>query len=133
MISDENRLLMSDSLKDVVPDLTEEEINALSATMIVATMEIIYDGKVEIVAGKLLGLSYEPEGNMRLDIHMELKKAYDFIKKYKATRLSCRMLYLHLGNDEISNAGNFKISSPKIFDFDQQMTTCTLAVDLIGA
>ena len=131
MMRDENRLLVSDSIKDVVPDLTDEEINALSATMIVASMEILYGGKIEVVAGKLLGLSCEPGGNIRLDIHIELKRAYEFIKKYKATGLSCRMFYLHLGNDEISNEGIFKISSAKIFDFDQQMTTCTLAVDLI--
>jgi hypothetical protein len=131
MMRDENRLLVSDSLKDVITDLTDEEINALSATMIVASMEILYDGKIEVVSGKLLGLSYELGDNIRIDIHIELKRAYEFIKKYKVNGLSCRVFYLHLGNDEIVSECNFKISSAKIFDFDQQMTTCTLAVDLI--
>jgi len=132
IIRDENRLLISDSLLDAVPDLVEDHISKTdSVEILIAGLEIIDETAGEALAGKVLGFSIESDDSIKLDIHTKSRRAYDFIKKYKTTGLSCRMLYLYFGDDELHMEGPFKISTPKIFDFDQQMSMCTLAIDLI--
>lgn len=131
IVSDESRLLISDSLRDVIPDLNEDQLETASSSMLIAGLEILHEGKVDIVVGKVIGLSFDSDGSVKIDIHTELGKAYDFIKNYQTTRLSCRLLYLYLGNDETRIEGPFSVFSPKIFDFDQQMSMCTLGIDLI--
>lgn len=131
IVRDENRILISDSLRDVVPDLDEEQVAAASALMLIAGLELASDDSAEVIVGKVMGLSFDIDDSVKIDIHTDLRKAYDFIKSYKTSGLSCRMLHLYIGNDEMHIEGPFKISSPKIFDFDQQMSMCTLAIDLI--
>lgn len=131
IVRDDNRILVSDSLRDVVPDLDESQIEAASAFMLIAGLELMRDDCMEVIAGKVMGLSFDTDDSIKIDIHTDLRKAYDFIKSYKTSGLSCRVLHLYIGNDEMHVEGPFKISSPKIFDFDQQMSMCTLAIDLI--
>ena len=134
MIEDNaNRLLMSDSIKGMVPELEEERIDDISTSFVVAAMEMMYefDSSHDVIAGKVVGLSLETINEVKLDIRIELEKAYQLVKKYSSSGLSCRMLYLHLGDDEICFEGDFRIASPKMLDFDHQNKMCTLGIDLI--
>lgn len=134
MIDDvSNRLLMSDSIRGMIPDLEEEKISDLNDSFVIAVIEVIYtdSNEVDVFAGKVEGISFESQGDIKLDVGLELKKAYDVIKKHKTTGLSCRMLHVCHGDDEFCIEGRYKISSAKLFDFDIDKKICTLGIDLI--
>lgn len=134
MIDDtSNRLLMSDSIKGMIPELEEEKIRDASDAFLVAVFEINseYSEEINVLAGKVEGFSLESQGDMKIDIRLEVKKAYDTVKKYTTTGLSCRMFHMHNGDAELSVEGPYKISSVKLLDFDIERKMCTLAVDLI--
>jgi len=131
MIDDnDNRLLMSDSLKGMIPDLEDDQLKSLSDAFVIATVEMLFDQNIEIIAGSLVGVSLE-NFESKIDIRVSLKDAYEIIKKFKTSRLSCRVFYLHRGDDEICFEGSYKISSAKIMDFDRQLKMCTVGFDLI--
>jgi hypothetical protein len=128
-----DRLLMSDSIKGMIPELEEEKIKDLNDAFLVAVFEIIYDDSEEInvLAGKVEGISFESQGDMKIDVCLETRKAYDTIKKYTTSGLSCRMLHVHHGDDELCIEGPFKFSSAKLLDFDVERKMCTLGIDLV--
>lgn len=129
--SSSNRLLMSDALKGMVPELEEDQIHTYSDGFVVTTLEV-YDGENStLIVGSLDGFSQDENTEIKLDVRVEVKEAFYVIKKYTSTRLSSRVLYLHLGDDEISFQGPYKISNPKMMSFDHQNRMCTLGVDLI--
>jgi hypothetical protein len=131
IVHDENRLLLSDSLRDVLPELDEESLDEMSQAIIVVAMSLfVGDSLHDVFAGKILGFSKDSDV-VKLDIYTDLKSAYSVIKKYSTTGLSCRNFYLRLNGDEISFEGRFRVSSSKIFDIDQQVKMCTLGIDLI--
>lgn len=128
MIEDSsNRLLMSDSIRGMIPDLEEEYIATLGDSYVIITLADL----PSVTSGILVGISIESLAEIRLDIRVKLNEAYNTIKNYTTSGLSCRLLYMHLGDDEICLPGPYKISSPKILDIDPQNKMCTLGVDLI--
>jgi hypothetical protein len=128
MIEDSsNRLLMSDSIRGMIPDLEEEYITTLGDAYVIITLTDL----PSVTSGILVGISIESLAEIRLDMRVKLNEAYNTIKNYTTSGLSCRLLYMHLGNDEICLPGPYKISSPKILDIDPQNKMCTLGVDLI--
>lgn len=128
MIEDSaNRLLMSDSIKGMIPDLEEEYISKLSDSYVIASLS----DTNYVVSGILVGVSLENHGEIKIDIRIKLNEAYNAIKNYTTSGLSFRMFHMHLGDDEICLPGPYKISSPKILDIDPQNKMCTLGVDLI--
>ena len=132
MIDDNsNRVLMSDSLKGLVPELEEESFASFNDAFVVMTLEISTFEGSQIVIGSLDGISFESLSELKIDIRVNVKEAYDIIKLYTKTGISSRMLLLHLGDDEISLQGPYKISNPKMMSFDHQNRMCTLGLDLI--
>ena len=131
MIDDNsNRVLMSDSLRGLVPELEDDDIKAFSESFVVTTIEISTINDSRIIIGSLDGLSFESIGDLKIDIRVKVKDAYDIIKLYTQTGISSRLLLMHLGDDEISLQGPFKISSPKMMSFDHQNKMCILGLDL---
>ena len=128
-----NRLLMSDSIKGMIPDLEEDKVKNMNDAFLVGVFEIIYDSfdDIDVMAGKVEGISFESQGDIKIDVRLDTKKAYDTIKKYTTTGLSCRMLHLHHGDDELRIEGDYRFSSAKLFDFDIEKKMCTLGVDLV--
>jgi hypothetical protein len=134
MIDTSDRLLMSDSLLGMVPELETESVSVskFSDSFIVATLDFTEAGIADILVGSISGLSIENNSTeIKLDIRVNIDEAFGIIKKFKTTGLSCRMFYMHLDDDEIVMEGPFKFSSPKIMNFDHQNKMCTLGVDLI--
>jgi hypothetical protein len=133
MIDDSNRLLMSDSIKGMVPELEDDQIEQLSDSYVMTTFQFLLEGTEKILGGSLVGISLENLEEIKLDVRVNLGDAYDIIKKYveETSRLSCGMFYMHLGDSEIPFSGPFEVSRPKIHDFDHQNKMCTLGVDLI--
>lgn len=125
-----NRIMMSDSLRGVLPEF-EDQIQEFSEAFVVVTIEVNSDDMSDLLSGGLVGISFESSEEIKLDIRVSINKAYDVIKKHTTSGLTSRMFFLHLGDDEIVFQGNYKISRPKMDSFDHQNRTCTLGVDLI--
>ena len=88
-----NRLLMSDSIKGMIPDLEEDKVKNMNDAFLVGVFEIIYDSfdDIDVMAGKVEGISFESQGDIKIDVRLDTKKAYDTIKKYTTTGLTCTM------------------------------------------
>lgn len=131
-MEDANTLLMSDSLKGMVPELEEPSQEQHSDfSIIYAVLGLYSQDYSDPLAGRAVGFSHEKTGEIKVDVRIKTIEAYEFFKKLKTTRLSCGMLYLYLGDDEICFDGPYEVSCPRIFDMDLQNKMCTLGVDLI--
>lgn len=133
MINDDsNRLLMSDSIKGTIPVL-EDDSERLEAdiSFFVGIFEFVCNEDIDVLAGKVQGISFEASGDIKVDIRLETKRAYDTIKKHATFGLSCRMFHLCHDDDELCFEGNYRISSTKTFDFDAEKKMCTLGFDLV--
>jgi hypothetical protein len=131
MIDNSSRLLMSESLKGMIPELEEEQTRAFSDAFVVTTLELNTPKESNLIVGSLDGISFDNSSEIKLDIRVEVKEAYEAFKKYTTAGLSSRLLYLHLGDNEICLEGPFKVNNFKIMSFDHQNRMCTLGVDLI--
>lgn len=123
---------MSDDIKGMVPELEEDKISEYSDSFVVAALDMSSETEQFVIAGSLTGLSIESLGSLKIDIKTALKDAYTVIKKYKTAGLSTRMFYLHLDDDEIYFEGPYKVTSPKLLEFDHQNKMCVLGIDLIS-
>lgn len=123
---------MSDDIKGMVPELEEDKISEYSDSFVVAALDMSSETEQFVIAGSLTGLSIESLGSLKIDIKTALKDAYSVIKKYKTSGLSTRMFYLHLDDDEIYFEGPYKVTSPKLLEFDHQNKMCVLGIDLIS-
>lgn len=131
MIDNSDRLLMSDDIKGMIPELESETLNVYNDSFVVATLDLSVDESTDIIVGSVAGISFESSAEIKLDVRVNIDEAFRVIKKYKTAGLSCRMLYMYLGDDELSFEGPYGISCPKMMDFDHQNKMCTLGVDLI--
>lgn len=122
---------MSEALKGMVPELEEEQTQAFNDAFVVTSLELSTSEESFLLVGSLDGISYDDSSEIKLDVRVEVKEAYETFKKYTTTGLSSRMLYLHLADNEICLMGPFKVHNFKIMSFDHQNRMCTVGVDLI--
>ena len=130
MITDDtvNRLLMSDSLKGVVPDF-EDDVSKYEDAFVVASIVFGEEHK-QILSASLVGFSFEGAVT-KLDIRLSTLEAFKISKKIISDSLECSECFLTLASEDIRLGGPFQISSPKLLDFDRQNKLCTLGIDLI--
>ena len=128
---EEDRLLMSDSLVGMVPDLEKQEILNQADAFLVSALEVETENGIEIIAGSVVGLSID-EDILKVDMRTSINKSFNLIKSMKYfSNIHCRYLYLQQGREEIIFEGIYTIKSPRILDFDHKERMCTLGVDLI--
>ena len=128
MIQDDNRLIMSDSLRGRIQDLDQEATEKPSDSSFVVALEFEFD----LILGNLSGISIENNCQcLKVDIYTSLNEAYQVIKEVSNSKLSCRVFYLRLGSDELCIEGPFEVSSAKMLEIDRQNKLCVLGVDLI--
>ena len=127
MIENDDKLMMSDSIKGLIPDFDENQIKSFEDSFIIGTLELQFNEVVDLLSGTLIGFSLEKD-TIKFDIRIKTSEAFNFFKNLE--NLSCRSIYMHLGNEEICLRGNYKISSPKMMDFDHKTKTCILGIDL---
>ena len=127
-------LIMSDSLVGMVPELEDVEKSPRHEfSDLYLILGLHDDDQADPLGGRSVRFSLEEENRIKVDMRLGIDEAYEFIKKFKTTRLSCRLLYLCFGDDEICFDGPFNIACPRIFDADRQNKMCTLGLDLIKA
>lgn len=127
MIQDNvDRIIMSDSLVEMLPDLDQEASFPAGDAFVVAALDLDFD----LIIGSLSGISIESSG-IKIDIQIKLDEGYTVIKNFSIAGLSCRVLYLRFGNDEFCMEGPFEVSSPKLMNLDRENKMCVLGVDLI--
>lgn len=130
MTDDDSRILMSDSIRGMVPELEDDSSTLHEDAFLIGTLEIRTNDVVEVVTGKLIGISKEPDVT-KIDLRLPNRDAYSLFRELVLSDLKCDRLYLHLADLETALTGPFRLVSPKLVDFDHQHKMCTLGVDLV--
>jgi len=124
-----NRLLMSEDLKGLVPSLEDDNIARYDDAFVIAALEIRHAGEIIPIAGSLIGISYDTA--VKIDMRVESSVAYDLVTGLATGEVyTCDAYQLLLGSRQVRLTGPFRVSCPKMLDFDKDRKMCTLAVDL---
>ena len=126
----EDRLLMSDSLKGMVPEI-EDQIKSFEDSIIIVAIEYSAGDVRDVITGSVTGVSFEPDV-IKLDFRKSTSEAYKFVKFCLFNpQAACNIIYFQNGADEFVINENFKMTSPKMTDLDYKEKTCTLSLDLV--
>jgi hypothetical protein len=124
-----NRILMSDSIRGMVPELEEDSVQKFEDSFVITALEIISNEAKEVLVGNLVGISIEDI--IKVDFRIKMEDAYNIIKRATLNQeMLCAAIQLHLADDGFRIQGPFKMSSHKMLDFDHPNKMCTLALDL---
>jgi hypothetical protein len=127
---DGNRLLMSDSLRGMVPELEEEQFQAFQDAFVIVAV-LLNDGNQTLEAtGNLVGLSMENRDLIKLDVRVSIEDAYRAVGRHISGELKCDAVQLLLASDGIRINGPRRVAALKMFDIDHNNKMCTLAIDL---
>ena len=124
----EPKLLVSDDLKDLLPEDQLEQIN----DMFISVALVLQPREVSLT-GNLVGVEFDEK--IKIDIKVTIRDAFSFIgnvitdKKHSKV---CQSLILMMGEDVTTIHGPYKISSTKIVEIDSSNKLCILAIDLIN-
>lgn len=130
IIDDSDKLLMSDSLQGVVPEL-EDQMKNYEDSIIIIGVEYSTDQLKDVIAGSLVGISFEPEV-LKIDFRKSINECYQFFKIcIENDRVTSAAIYLQNSGDESLIKGRFRIVSPKLTDLDHRENTCTISIDLV--
>lgn len=127
---EENRLLMSDSLVGLLPEIQDKDFNSPIDFSIVVNLDLISSNFNIVLVGSLVSCSFEI-ATSKLSIKLDLKTSHEFLKKYTSSGFTCRNAHLYLGDDDIHLEGPYQVCDPKISDIDKQLKMCTLEIALI--
>ena len=135
MIDDSSsRLMMSDSIKGQVPELESDETAKFDDGFVIVVIETKVDeaSSDRLLVGSLVGFGHEDV--VKIDLRVPIVDAFAVVKKtMDESPMTCEGYQMHLGTEVARQTGPFKLSSPRVMDFDHANKMCTLAVDLIRA
>jgi len=124
-----NRILMSDSIRGMVPELEEDSSQNFEDSFVITALEINTNGTKSVLIGNLVGISIEEI--IKIDLRVNMEDAYNFIKDFiLGQKILCEAIQLHLAENAFKIQGPFKTTSYKMLDFDHPNKKCTLALDL---
>jgi hypothetical protein len=126
----ENRLLMSDSLRGVIPSL-EENVANLGDSVVVTSLVLETNSQDRLVTGAVVGISREETGMLKIDIRVSISEAFEVFRMCSSRTVICKECFVNLIDEILSFGGPYEIVSVKMTDFDRQRKTCILGVDLI--
>lgn len=126
---EDSRLLMSDDLRDILPEETQ--------------LDLINDGFIIVVlatnprdfslVGNLVGIEVKKDKVVKIDLRVSLEDSYNFIVNYFSEKISRNLggIVMSLGEKAYSHQPvSYKINTVKIVDLDSENKMCVLAVDL---
>lgn len=126
-----SRLMMSDSLQGMVPQLEDEALEKYSDSFVVGVLELDPQQFIDSpLVGSLVGLAVEEI--TKFDVKTSISAAYAILKMATMNaKIICNAFQFHLGPDVTRVVGPFFLQSPRMIDLDHDRKTCTLAVDLV--
>lgn len=128
--SSADKLLMSDSLQGMVPEI-EEQLLSYEESIIIVGVDYRTKEFQDIIAGSVVGIAFETNV-IKVDLRKNVKEIYRFIMFCcQNPEIECHGLYMQHGESETVLQGPYKIVSPKLTDIDHKEKTCTLSLDLI--
>lgn len=126
-----DNLMMSDSIRGQIPDLEDDAVKKLEDSFLVAALEVKFGDSIEPLVGSTVGLSFESDMNISVDLRVSTPDAFDLLKKHGAFAVECTTFYVYLGQEEICHRGPYRFTSLKVLDFDHQNKMCTLGIDMV--
>lgn len=127
-MDEDEKLLMSDSLRGQIPDL--EQLDSQDDYFVIFALVARSKFTAEIIIGTLVGISVEPD-IVKVEMRIETSKAYDFLTAHMSTGWECLEYHLQTASKDYTETGPFRISSPRMMDFDKSDKHCTLGFDLL--
>jgi hypothetical protein len=131
MVEEENRLLMSDELRGMVPEL-DEQTKSYEDSLVIASL-VLTRAEDHHVTGKVVGLSLENGKEVKVDIRVDISTAFHVMKEVSTDVMTCKFCALILGGIEHFLDAPYAVSSSRMVDFDHHVKMCTLGLDLIKA
>lgn len=126
MNDDGNRLLMSDSLKGVVPELDEEILKQLEDATIIVALQL---SGGDILSAILLGCSAE-DSIVKVDFRLDTSTAFQRFSQFTSASVGCDRLLMSCGHVISQIEGPFVVKNPKITDIDAKNRNSVIGVDL---
>jgi len=123
----EPKLLVSDALKDVLPEDELAQVNEMFISIAVVT-----EPRDSSLTGNLAGIEFGE--NPKIDLKTSLKEAFTFITNVVSNEdhnKKVNSLILLLGEESVSIPGPFIMTGIKIVDIDSSSKLCVLAIDLL--
>lgn len=128
-MNDGNRLLMSDSLKGVVPELEDDLLRQMEDALIFASFHLVCGEKSEALTAMLLGCALE-DSVIKVDMRLETPEAYQWFSSFVSNQWTCPLLLLNHGDSIIELRGPFNVKCPRLFDVDRKNNTSSIGIDL---
>ena len=85
MIDNTDRILMSDDIRGMVPELETESLKDYNDSFVVATIDLSNEGHTDILVGSVAGISFENASEIKLDVRVNIDEAFRTVKKHKTT------------------------------------------------
>ena len=130
MFDGQNKLMMSDSLKGLVPDLEEDVLKNFEDTIIIVSLLLSLDDSEDILSGVLVGCSNETE-IVKVDFRLDTFQAYGWFAQFGTKNYVCNRLSLMYAEEIHEILGPFRLKCPKISDIDRQTKMSTFGIDLV--
>jgi len=126
-IDQEPKLMMSDSLQDVVDD---ETATKMYEEMFITTA-LVTKAKENSLIGSLVGIDLAAQ--TKIDIKVSLAAAFNFVSNMLKNEDGkiLKTVIMTLGDRITDVSGPYKITGTKIVEIDPSNKSCVLAVDLI--
>lgn len=129
MIEPVDNLLMSDSIRGIVPDLTEEILSQIKHRYVTVRLEAHKPDQQVIIAGSLVGISVEDV--LKIDAKVKLETGFEVMSSLTLREsYLCKNLVLSLGDFDTHVNDEWDLSSAKVYDIDHESMLCTLGLDL---
>lgn len=121
-----SKVLMSDSLKGLLPDELDDEAAEKMERLTVTVVAAVQIGeKKTVIPGILRSVLFEVEPE--LEFRVQLHEAISFVS---ANQLNFLGFELHHGTDIVKSPGPFLIKGVRIDDIDAVNQMCTLSLGL---
>lgn len=125
----EDRFLVSDSIRDIIPD-SQQDTDVSDDGFVIVAFSYTYGEISSVLVGSLLGISCE-ECSVKVDMQVSVSDVYSLVLEgIEGRSLENINLQTSHADSETSFSG-FQCKEIKVFDLDRSTKMCTLAIDLI--
>lgn len=122
-VNAEPKLLISESLQDVLP---EDDLAQIDEMFISAA--VVIDAKSPMLVGNLIGIEFGEF--VKIDVKVPIRMAFEFVSMLLKEKKNAQFAALMLADETSKVPGPFSISNIKIVEVDPSNKLCVVAIDL---